>query len=180
MNFNKQWYALYTSIDGEMKVANSLRKKKIEYYCPVNKVANKTSLNKKLISQPLFSRLIFVRLDKAAHKNFKQIPGVCGMMYWLNQHAFFPDEDIEMMRRFLQEHEVVQLKKIPVNRDEIVRVESNNLNKEGGKILSLNCRQTSLVLPSLGYIILPDVKPVKAISEKHNYITQTNPNLAFS
>lgn len=179
MNLRKQWYALYTSIDCEIKVAKSLRKKKIEYYCPINRITNKNSSNKKLIIQPLFSRLIFVHVDKAAYKTFKQIPGVRGMMYWLNQPAFFPDEDIEMMRRFLNAHVSVELSSISVNINEVVSIVSSTLKERHNQNLSIIGRNIQLVLPSLGYILSAELESVEAINPKHNYISPINKNLAF-
>ena len=39
MNENKKWYAVYTRPRWEKKVAEILTRRKIENYCPINKVS---------------------------------------------------------------------------------------------------------------------------------------------
>ncbi|MFI5130352.1 MAG: transcription termination/antitermination NusG family protein, partial [Chitinophagales bacterium] len=48
----KQWYALYTRPRWEKKVADLLEKKKVEVYCPLNKVEKQWADRKKIVAEP--------------------------------------------------------------------------------------------------------------------------------
>src|ERR1700759_2085013 len=60
----KNWYVVYTKPRWEKKVAKQLEQKKIEHYCPLNKVQRQWSDRKKIILEPLFSCYVFVCLDE--------------------------------------------------------------------------------------------------------------------
>lgn len=158
MRFNKQWYALYTRNGCERKVANLLSKRGIEYYHPMNQVADKIAYRKKMISQSLFPSFVFVRVAKNDHGHLIHMPGVLGMVYWLKEPAVIRDVEIEMVRQFLHEHASVQLKKRAVNLSEMVRVFNSTPKEQDGETLIMNCMQFQLILPTLGCILLAEVE----------------------
>jgi hypothetical protein len=53
--FETKWYAVYTRPRWEKKVAEILTDKKIENYCPLNKVVRQWSDRKKIVHEPLFT-----------------------------------------------------------------------------------------------------------------------------
>jgi transcription antitermination factor NusG len=58
------WYALYTKPRWEKKVHALLTDKKIESYCPLNKVRKKWSDRMKTVEEPLFKSYVFVRVNE--------------------------------------------------------------------------------------------------------------------
>ncbi|MBP1652940.1 MAG: NusG antitermination factor, partial [Bacteroidetes bacterium] len=56
------WYAVYTKPRWEKKVAESLIRKQVETYCPINRVTHQWSDRKKVVEEPLFKSYVFVRI----------------------------------------------------------------------------------------------------------------------
>lgn len=163
MSNNKQWYALYTAKDYEKKVADSLSKKKIEYFCPFNQVADKYSDRKRKASQPLFPGYVFVHVAKDEHGYLKQIKGVLSILHWLKEPAVFDNIEIEMVREFLNVHPSVKPQKtaVDMNENARIRVIRSTLTEQANKIVSTNNRQVELVLPCMGCVLSAEVEPNK-------------------
>src|SRR5258706_5427248 len=95
----KQWYALYTRPRWEKKVADLLEKKKVEVYCPLNKVKRQWADRKKIVYEPLFASYVFVYVSEREELNIKQTDGVINFVYWLNKPAVIRNEEIDTIRR---------------------------------------------------------------------------------
>jgi len=87
----KSWYAVHTRPRWEKKVAGQLAKKRLEYYCPLNKVQRQWSDRKKIILEPLFTSYVFVRLSETEHLPVLQTDGVLSFVYWLKKPAVIQD-----------------------------------------------------------------------------------------
>jgi transcription antitermination factor NusG len=111
MNENKKWLAVYTRPRAEKKVSELLTRRKIENYCPINKVMKQWSDRKKVICEPLFSSYVFVRVPEYAITSLKQIPGIINVVYWLGKPAVIRDSEIEVIKRFLCEYVNIRLEK---------------------------------------------------------------------
>ena len=64
MHKANQWYAVYTRPRWEKKVASLLTKKKIENFCPLNKVVRQWADRKKTVYEPLFTSYVFVNTSE--------------------------------------------------------------------------------------------------------------------
>jgi len=107
---NKKWYVVSTRPGWEKKVANLLSHKNVENYCPLNQVSQWVD-QRKIIFKPLFSSCVFVRLHDGQHLVVKQIKGIVNFLYWLNEPALIPDEEIQTIRFFVAAHTAIQLEK---------------------------------------------------------------------
>jgi transcription antitermination factor NusG len=99
----KSWYAIYTRPRWEKKVAALLLEKGIENYCPINKVTRQWSDRKKVVLEPVFKGYVFVRLEEEKKWEIKKIPGILNFVYWLGKPAVIRDEEINIIRKFLNE-----------------------------------------------------------------------------
>jgi transcription antitermination factor NusG len=147
MNIEKNWYILHTNINTEKKVIDSLCRKKVEYYFPLNytKVYN----SKKLLSQPLFPSFVFVFTNMAEIESLKQIPGVVNIIYWRKQPATIPDDEIEILKNFVgNSFKSIQIRKISVTAENISHSKYFNIEEFEGKT-----NTEKLLLPSLGYLL---------------------------
>lgn len=157
-NTGKNWYAVHTRPRWEKKVASHLSKKGIELYCPLNRVQRQWSDRKKVILEPLFTSYVFVRLSESEQLSVLQTDGVISFVYWLKKPAMIRDEEIEAIKRFMNEHESVKLEKTEVNIHDKVRIIGGPLMEREGNILEVKQKTVKVLLPSLGYTLVATIE----------------------
>jgi transcription antitermination factor NusG len=81
----------------------------IENYCPINKVTRQWSDRKKIVMEPVFKGYVFVRLEDEKKWQVKNISGILNFVYWLGKPAQIRDEEIDVIRKFLNEFNDVQV-----------------------------------------------------------------------
>jgi|KBSSwiStaDraftv2_1062776.scaffolds.fasta_scaffold04988_4 transcription antitermination factor NusG len=162
----KKWFALYTRARWEKKVSEILTRRKIENYCPINKVVRQWSDRKKIVQEPLFTSYVFVRASDFDVKLLKQVQGVINFVYWLGKPAVVRDSEIDAIRDFLAEHVNIRLKKTPINANDTVQVLRGPLMDLEGQVITVKSRTVKIALPSLGYLMFAEVETenVKVIS----------------
>jgi transcription antitermination factor NusG len=123
MEIKKNWYAVYTKPRWEKKVAAMLLEKGIENYCPINKVIRQWSDRKKMVMEPVFKGYVFVKLEENKKWQVKDVTGILNFVYWLGKPAVIRDEEIDTIRKFLNEFEDVQVepKGVVVNSEVRIR-----------------------------------------------------------
>ena len=148
------WYAVYTRPKNEKRVADLLERKSIEHYCPLHKVQKQWSDRKKIIEQPLFTSYVFVRLHRTELIPVRETDGVINLVHWLNKPAVIKDEEIDAIRRFLNEHKTVSLEKQKINVNDQVRVSAGPLMMHEGRVVEILHKTVKVSLPSLGYALI--------------------------
>lgn len=162
-----QWYAVYTRPCWEKKVAESFHKRRMECFLPQNKVLVATNYTEKRkpVFQPLFESCVFVKTTEDKLGVIKSIDGVLSFYFWQNKPATIRDIEIEMIKRFLAEHQSVTLYKSVVNIGEIVKIAECEANEHTSPFVT---QKIKLTLPSLGFVLEAEVmetiplKPSKA------------------
>jgi transcription antitermination factor NusG len=56
-----------------------------------------------VVHEPLFKGYVFVKLEDTKKWDVKKIPGILNFVYWLGKPAQIRDEEIDTIRRFLNE-----------------------------------------------------------------------------
>jgi len=137
MEKKKKWYAVYTRPRWEKKVASLLLDKGIENYCPINKVTRQWSDRKKVVLEPVFKGYVFVRLEDDKKWEVKSVHGILNYVYWLGKPAVIRDEEIDLIRKFLNEFNDVQVeaKGLVVNTE--VRVKQGVLMNYKGIVVEV-------------------------------------------
>ncbi len=137
MEKQKKWYAVYTRPRWEKKVASLLLDKGIENYCPINKVTRQWSDRKKVVLEPVFKGYVFVRLEDDKKWEVKSVHGILNYVYWLGKPAVIRDEEIDLIRKFLNEFNDVQVeaKGLVINSE--VRVKQGVLMNYRGIIVEV-------------------------------------------
>jgi len=158
MNEIMKWFAVYTRPRSEKKVAEILTRRKIENYCPINKIVRQWSDRKKVVHEPLFTSYVFARVSESNVTALKQTNGVINLVYWLGKPAVIRDLEIEAVRKFLSEYSNIKLQKTPVTINDHVRVLSGPLMDLEGKVLSIGSNTVKLALPSLGYMMFAELE----------------------
>ena len=154
MGENKKWFAVYTKPRFEKRVTEILNRKKIENYCPINKVVRQWSDRKKLVSEPLFPYFVFIRITECELISLKEIDGVVNFVYWLGRPASIRDSEIDSIKQFLDEYNNVHLEKTQVNMNEPEQVE--------GSVIALKNKSVKVELPSLGFTMVAELETTDA------------------
>jgi len=155
-NSTSNWYALYTKRGCEKKVANLLSRKNIENYCPLKRHLNG---RKKVMLEPLFDSYVFVKLPDAADlQKIRVTDSVVNFVYWLGKPAVIQAEEIEIMKRFINEYASVKLEKIPMDVNGKVKVIGIPQAENKVNLASVKNNTVKILLPSLGYMMLAEVE----------------------
>lgn len=154
---SSKWLVVYTKPRWEKKVAHLLTKKGIENYCPLRMEQRQWSDRKKTIQVPLFTSYVFVRIPRNLISEVGKTSGILNFLYWLGKPAIVKDEEIETIRKFLNESKEVELEKIRVNVEDQVRILRGPLISEEGTVMEVMNSKAKVLLPSLGYALLVTV-----------------------
>ena len=146
---NLSWYAVYTRPRWEKKVAALLAGKRIEHYCPLNKVMRQWSDRKKLVEEPLFSGYVFVRTTDADKWRIKEIDGILNYVYWLGKPAIIADQEIQTIKRFLNEHQSVQIQPLKLQPNDRVKIGSGPFMDKEARVIAQNDKKAILEIPAL-------------------------------
>lgn len=153
----KKWYAVYTKPRWEKKVAALLTKKNIDNYCPLNRSKKQWTDRSKIVYEPLFPSYVFVNVTTADHFEVLHTDGIFNLLYWLGRPAVIKNEEIEVIRKFLGEHQNIRVEQIKVNVDDKVKIVSGPLMELEGKVLEISHKRVRVLLPSLGYSMIADI-----------------------
>jgi len=156
MDETKKWYIAYTRPGQEKKVTESLSRKKIECYCPLNSTTHQPFYRKKIIPEVLFCSYSFVRVCEAQIPELRKINGVVNLVFWLNKLFIVPDHEINMIKEFLNEYKNVTLEKIGI--DEKVKFPNNFLAEDKDQGVYIRNNTAKAILPSLGYVMTAETK----------------------
>ena len=81
----------------------------IEYYCPLKKIKSQWKDRKKIIYEPLFKGYVFIRNSDEDLWSVTSIPGVLNYVYHDKKPAIVRDEEMSIIKKFLDEFEEVEL-----------------------------------------------------------------------
>jgi transcription antitermination factor NusG len=151
----KNWYAVYTKPQCEKKVADLLRRKKIERYCPLNCIVRQRADQKKIVYDPLFTSFVFVQIEDLDLTKVKKIDGVINFIYWLGTPAVIADKEIETIKLFLKEYRNVKLERTPVDIGGSVQITNEPVMNEQSNNISVENKMKA-TLPSLGYMLIAE------------------------
>ncbi|MFT3680276.1 MAG: UpxY family transcription antiterminator [Ferruginibacter sp.] len=155
----KNWYAVYTKPHCELKVAALLSRKKIDNYCPVNRVEGAHLGRKKLVYQPLFPSFVFVYITDAQLSLVRQTHDVINCVYWLGKPALIKEAEIKGIQYFTSTYSNISLEKTLVNPGAMMRTINEPVPAEKEDLTTdINAVNIKLSLPSLGYILVAETE----------------------
>lgn len=153
-SITKKWYVVYTKPRWEKKVTELLSRKKIEHFCPLNKVQRQWNDRKKVVDEPLFTSFVFVHIDETEQVAVRLTDGVINFLYWLGRPAEVHSDEIQAIKEFLGDYKFVRLEKTAVNLQDKARIIGGPLVTQVGQVVSVKNNKTiKVVLPSLGYLM---------------------------
>jgi len=147
---NLNWYVVNTRPRWEKKIAQILDVKGIENYCPLNKVVKQWSDRKKIIFEPLFKGYVFVRVEEQKKWDLKRIEGILNYVYWLGKPAKIKPEEINIIKKFLNEFSEIVVEKIGLQVNQKVRIRQGVLMNYEGILLELSGSRAFVKIESMG------------------------------
>ena len=151
------WYAIYTKPRWEKKVHALLTEKKIESYCPLNKVRKKWSDRMKTVEEPLFKSYVFARVTGEEQTQVRMTAGVMNFVYWQGKPAIIPAREIEIIRKFLNEYENVMAEPIQLKESGRVTIRQGLFMDHEAKILKIEGNRVKVVIESIGYSLVASI-----------------------
>ena len=158
-----QWHVVYTKPRWEKRVACFLAKNEIENYCPLNRVVKQWSDRKKIVEEPLFTSYVFVRINTRQQTKVRETDGVLNFVHWLRKPAIIKNEEIDLIKRFLNEHINVKLERTRVKIDDRVRIMNGPFMEMEANVIEVNTKTVRALIPSLGYVLTAEKENVKVI-----------------
>jgi len=155
---NKQWAIIYTRPGCEKKLTALLEKKRIEAYCPLNRIQRQWMDRKRVITEPLFPSYVFVNAPLTDYANIMQTDGFVNFVYWLNKPAIICDEEVNTIKKFLIEYDHVSIEKSEVLPNDVVRILNGPLVVWDGKVVEVRTNTIKILLPSLGYSLVAEIR----------------------
>ena len=147
----KVWYAVYTKPQSEKKVTALLAKKRIENFCPHNRVITGYGSKRRMVYEPLFPTFVFVHINEAEMNEVRKTGDVLNFVYWLGKPAVIKTAEIENIAHFNGMYYNIQVEKSAVNSAGIIRITNEPVLTTGSGIMSLKTAKIKLTLPSLGF-----------------------------
>lgn len=140
-----------------------MSKIEIENYCPLNKVLRKWSDRKKIVEEPLFKSYVFVKIDPRQHAQLHEVDGIINFVYWLGKPAIIRDDEIDLIKRFLNEHKNVKVEQSSLHVNDRVAIINGPFMEMEGNIVAMNKKIVKVLLPSLHYTMSAELENVKLV-----------------
>ena len=160
---NKKWFALYTKPRWEKKVNSLLNDKGVECYCPLNRVKRKWTDRIKTIEEPLFKSYVFVKVDDTERTKVRLTNGVINFVYWNGKQAIVKEKEIQTIKRFLDEHEAVQVRPMELMPNQVVLITSGAFMDQQAVVLDANKKEVKVAILSLGQELIATIDKTKLV-----------------
>jgi transcription antitermination factor NusG len=134
-----------------------LKEKRLESYCPLNKVRKRWSDRMKTVEEPLFKSYVFARLNEEEQTAARMTAGVINFVYWQGKPAIIPDREIETIRKFLNEYENVVAEPIQLKEHSRVTINQGLFMNHEAEVLKIEGNRVKVVIESIGYSLIASV-----------------------
>jgi transcription antitermination factor NusG len=152
-----QWYAVYTKPRWEKKVYALLLEQGMKGYCPLNKVRKKWSDRVKWVEEPLFKSYVFVKLDPAGMTKVRMVNGVVNFVYWLGKPAVVRDNEIETIRKFLNDYTEVTVSRTDLREDDKILIRKGAFMDKEAKVVSVSKNKVRVIIESIGFTLMATI-----------------------
>ena len=147
------WYALYTKPRWEKKAASRLEELGIETYCPTITEVRQWSDRKKKVTSPLFKSYVFVHLPEKERGKVFEVPGVVQYIFWLGKPAVIRDEEIEVIRQWLEDDRVEDVEVGDLSPGDKITIANGSFKGKDAIVSEIGKKRLRLVLKNLGMVV---------------------------
>lgn len=160
MDTVKNWFVVYTKPKWEKKVAEQLKEKGVECYCPLISQVKQWSDRKKKVEVPLFNSYVFVQLEESKRNDVFLSTGAVRYLFWLGKPAIVRDVEIQTIKKWLDGSQVNEITIDQYQVGDRVKVASGPFSSQEAIIQEVNKTHFVLVLESLGCVLKMNLKGV--------------------
>ena len=157
----QQWHVIYSKPRNEKMVHAAIVEAGFEVYCPLNKTRRKWSDRYKVVEEPLFRSYVFIKINGTQLYDILKFDGVVRFLYWNRKPAIVREEEIELIKRFLGQHESVRLESAEFQVDQHVTFTASNFMGQQGKVLEVRNKEVKVLIESMGYYLVATVDNAK-------------------
>ena len=176
-----KWHAVYTKPNCEKKVAEILSRRKIVTYCPLSRVSRTGSESKKVYDVPLFSSYLFVKVSETQYPQLRQVDGIINFLYWMGKPVTIEESEVDMIRRFLDEHINVEVEKTGVGINDTLSIIKGSLMEQDRDVITIKNKKATIGLPSLGYRIVGEFETSNvSVKSFENFLSRSRSRLRFA
>lgn len=159
------WYVLYTKPRNEKKVAELLKQKGVDVFCPIKEEIRQWSDRKKKILEPVFKSYIFVRLSNYKEDSIGVLttPGAIRFLWWTGKPGVVRADEIQAIKDFLENYKNAEIN-VEIKKGETVVIKEGPLRETVGTVLSIKKNMAVLYLKSLGLNLVATI-PVQSLNK---------------
>lgn len=100
--------------------------------------------------EPLFKGYIFVQVDEQKKWDIKLVDGILNYVYWLGKPAVVREEEIDTIKKFLQEFNDVEVINASLDTNDTVLVKQGVLMNYKGIVLEVMGNKAKVNIESMG------------------------------
>jgi len=154
------WYVLYTKPRTERRVAEGLQHMGIEVYCPLITEVKQWKDRKKKLKTPLFKSYVFIKLEEKKRNRVFDVPGVVRYLFWLGKPAIVRNEEIQVIKEWLEDEKVEDVKVEHLNEGDKITIKNGAFKDQEAIIREVGKRKMRLIMPKLGFTVEVNTKEV--------------------
>ena len=143
-----------------------LQEKGIETYCPLNKIQRKWSDRLKVVEEPLFKSYVFVKVSEGEKTPVRMTDGVVNFVYWLGKPAIVKDREIETIKKFLNDHDNVEVELMKLEPNSRVKITGGLFMDKEATILTVSKNKVKVIIESIGFALIAEIDRKKVSSTK--------------
>ena len=152
-----KWQILYVNSRAEKKVAERLRSKDLEVFCPMKISVRQWSDRKKKVSEPYFRSYVFVRVPSKRKLEVLETPGVVAFLCWLGKPAVIRDGEMAEVMAFFEKHESGDIVSKNFDPGAHVTVKAGVMKEKAGVVLRQNKNKVVLQIQQLGVALTVEI-----------------------
>ena len=162
---DKYWTAFYTKPKHEKKASDRLSESGFEVYCPTTTTVKKWSDRKKKIKEPLFKGYLFAKVDEKERINILKDTSIIANLHWLGKPSKIKDEEIQSIRRFLNEHPTASAEQLTnsLSCGDKVRIVEGEFRNFEGEVKKVKKNLVHLDLEGIGFRVTALIRADKTV-----------------
>jgi transcription antitermination factor NusG len=111
----------------------------------------------KTVEEPLFKSYVFARVNDEEQTKVRLTAGVMNFVYWQGKPAIIPANEIETIRKFLNEYENVLTEPVQFREDGKVIIRQGLFMDHEAKILKIEGNRVKVIIESIGYALIASI-----------------------
>lgn len=128
-----------------------------EIFCPTRTVIKQWSDRKKKISEPVFTSYIFAKVNEQSRNEVLNDQGVVSNVFWLGRPAVIREQEIVLIRSFLEEFPMAEAQYGNFEVGNRVEISSGPLSGQDGLIRYVQGNKAYLTMVSLGIQVQAEI-----------------------